>query len=567
MKYFFLKFKKPLLRLAAVVLVFGTASLVLLYFLGYYDLSFLDRYKVLGEIFDDTPVKNSSSSVFFDPSELLKDDVTGESAETDVSETETLSGSAAEDADEGYLYYETKSVKSVFSEEKLPDKLLTTSRSGSKTVAALLAEGYHAAGTSYSEAGLALVPQENSGEGDENVPAVVTASYVPGQTVLGKLTFSFQLPDSFSLRRRQTVRETIVTPEDDSEAYVQAENVREERPAVELYMGYLLVDDSRNLALIASDATPLCMIDERVYLPAYVRDRQDRPLFYRTGEDGEKLYFYLSADGKTFVRSDYDETADSRGLRFDYPASYGKSDSTVVYTHKSQETGLMGYLVKDVGMLTTYRFTRAYAFTSNRGAVTTEDNRGGMYFVDENGKQAFPTWYTYLNEYDRYVFNNLMPPLTDGLESIGFYYFDHGLTRVRRQIIDNWNWSIYRRVRVVSDEQILIRPDGSEYELPAGYTLEGYSEGMLLLSKDGRYGFLDYTGEWIAQPIYAAATPFVCGLATLTTSDGRVGMIDTEGNIVLQFTYDSISTVSDGLIAAYREENGWTILKMMEKDA
>ena len=58
----------------------------------------------------------------------------------------------------------------------------------------------------------------------------------------------------------------------------------------------------------------------------------------------------------------------------------------------------------------------------------------------------------------------------------------------------------------------------------------------------------------------------MCGLATLKTEDGRVGMIDTEGNIVLQFTYDYISQVSDGLIAAYRRENGWTILKMMEKD-
>ena len=134
-------------------------------------------------------------------------------------------------------------------------------------------------------------------------------------------------------------------------------------------------------------------------------------------------------------------------------------------------------------------------------------------------------------------------------------------------MIDAYNWAYVRRVRTMKDEQILIRTDGTEYELPAGYTLEGYSDGLILLSKDGRYGFIDYTGEWIAQPIYTAATPFVCGLATLTTEDGRVGMIDTEGNIVLQFTYDYISQVSDGLIAAYRKENGWTVLKMMEKDS
>ena len=48
------------------------------------------------------------------------------------------------------------------------------------------------------------------------------------------------------------------------------------------------------------------------------------------------------------------------------------------------------------------------------------------------------------------------------------------------------------------------------------------------------------------------------------TEDGRWGMIDTDGNIVLPFTYDSISQVSSGLIACWREENGWSILRIME---
>ncbi len=558
MKYFFTKFKKQLLRLLTVVLVFGVTSLVLLYFLGYYDLSFLDRYKILGEILDDSSGQQSGTAPFFtipDISDSLEAD---ETSDSNLGGGET-SGERMESTDNGYLYYETVSVKSVFDADKLPDKLMTTAKSGAKTVAALESDGYTAMGISYSEAALQM-------EEDDAIPQTISASYVPGETVLGKMTFAFKLPDSYSLRRRQTTRAVINYPEDDGEYYVTYENVREMRPAIEMYMGYIMLDNGSDLYLIASDGTPLCMMDERVYYPAYARDKYDRPLFYRTSADsGEKLYFYLSPDGMNFVNEEYDEVADGRGLNFDYPASYGKSDSTVVYTDRDEETGLMGYLVKDVGMLTTYKYTTAYAFTSNRGAVTTTQNRGGMFFIDENGKQAFPTWYTYLNEYDRYVFNNLMPPATTGIENIGFYYFEYGLTMVRRQIIDNWNWSTYKRVRVVSDENILIRTDGSEYDLPVGYTLEGYSDGMILLSKDGRYGFMDYTGEWIAQPIYAAATPFVCGLATLTTEDGRMGMIDTEGNIVLQFTFDYISQVSDGLIATYREENGWTILKMMEK--
>lgn len=596
MKYFLQKFKKQLLRLLAAVLVFGAALLVLLYFLGYYDLSFLDRYKVLGEIFDDAPVQNQNGpSAFFDPSGLFDET---EDLSAGEPSSDSLSGgsgsqttgrpSASSGLPEDYLYYQTKSVKSVYTQDRLPDKLLTNSRTGGDTVEELKADGYHASGISYSEAGLNFVPPESgipepvpevpedaAGEEAEEpveideallVPKVVTGEFIPGETVLGKMTFSFQLPESFSYRKRQVTREVITVPDDDGEWYVTEQKEREERPAVELYMGYIMLDNKQNLSLIASDATPLCIVDDKVYSPAYVRDKYDRPMFVRDSVTGETVYFYLDTDGLNFISTEYDPVEEDRGLKFDYPASYGKSDSGIT-TDKNGVTGRMAYVNRGVGMVTGYDFTNAYAFSEGLAAVTATKNRNGMYFIDENGRQAFETWYYYFNEHGRDGYANLVRPLTDGIENLGFYYFDHGLTRVRTQTIDAYNWVyVGRRIRIMRDEHVLIRADGSEYELPAGYELEGYSDGVILLSKNGLYGFMDYTGEWIAQPIYADATPFVCGLATLTTQDGRVGMIDTEGNIVLQFTFDYISQVSDGLIATYREENGWTILKMMEKD-
>lgn len=573
MKYFFVKFKKQLLRLLAAALVFGAAFLILLYFLGYYDFSFLDRYKVLGEIFDDnTTVTQNGASSFFDPSTLFAEteETAGIAPSSPVTENVAGTEEDTPPVDENTVLYESSSVKRVFDTKKLPDKLLTDDRSGAKTVEELLSDGYTESGISYSAAGLSFVPPAVSGDEEvpveDTVPKVISGEYVPEKTVLGKMTFSFRLPDSYSLRRRKTVRETVTSPSDDGEWYVVSENVREERPAVELYMGYIMIDDGKDISLVASDSTPLCKIDEQVYFPAYARDKYDRPLFYKSTGDGKTAYYYLSANGRNFVTSDYDEVANGRGLYFDYPASYGKTDSAAT-TNRNGLTGKMAYVLRGIGMLTSYDFTRAYAFSENRAAVTTTKNRGGLYFIDENGKRAFDTWKYYFNEHGRDVYENLMPPLTDGIESIGFYYYEYGLTRVRRQVIDAYNWAYVGRVRTMKDEHILIRTDGSEYELPAGYTLEGYSDGCILLSKDGLYGFMDYTGEWIAQPIYTDATPFICGLATLTTEDGRVGMIDTEGNIVLQFTYDSISQVSDGLIAAYRAENGWTIFKLMEKNA
>ena len=97
-----------------------------------------------------------------------------------------------------------------------------------------------------------------------------------------------------------------------------------------------------------------------------------------------------------------------------------------------------------------------------------------------------------------------------------------------------------------------------------GYSLAGYSEGILLLERDGLYGLYSCTGEWIAQPIYPQAKPFIGGLAELMTDDGRWGMIDTAGNIVLPFTYDAISQVSSGVVACFREETGWAVLRIMQ---
>ena len=55
-------FPQKLRHLAAFVLIFGVAALVILYFLGYYDLSFLDRYKIF--VKDDNATETDSSDVF-----------------------------------------------------------------------------------------------------------------------------------------------------------------------------------------------------------------------------------------------------------------------------------------------------------------------------------------------------------------------------------------------------------------------------------------------------------------------------------------------------------------------
>ena len=108
--------------------------------------------------------------------------------------------------------------------------------------------------------------------------------------------------------------------------------------------------------------------------------------------------------------------------------------------------------------------------------------------------------------------------------------------------------------------------NGKEFPLPEGYDIVSYSDGVILLTRDGKYGYMDYTGAWIAQPIYDFAQPFYEGLAVVGFGEGDRLMIDTEGNIVIPMgAYDYISNASSGVIAAWRDGHGWDILHKMAK--
>jgi hypothetical protein len=50
-----------------------------------------------------------------------------------------------------------------------------------------------------------------------------------------------------------------------------------------------------------------------------------------------------------------------------------------------------------------------------------------------------------------------------------------------------------------------------------------------IVEQQGRYGYLSSAGKLLIKPKYAAAEPFVAGVARVTTVDGRVGYIDETG--------------------------------------
>ena len=502
--------KRNIIRAIEIILVFGIALLVLLYALGYYDLTFIDREKVFG----------SSNVVEISGTSTPSADSTENESDTDgVKVPENV-----EFADNTSLVFDSAEL-------------------GESDVSyGTLTDGYYIAESDFV--------------------------FDPETSKLVKLEISVDLPKVYSNHTRIHRTYSVVYPEDDSAKFAIYTDAKFDVPAVEVYMGYVMITYGDGYTYIfTSEGGALCKVQTGKYTPAYTRDLKGRALFTRLDDSGNTVYFYISEDGANFMMSDYDDKTDGRGLYFDYPASYGAQvGEDVAYTRYYDEaSGAFNYRNQWGGNLTNYDFTSAYAFSEGLAAVTTRDNRGGLYFITTHGYRPFVTWRTFLNEHGRYVIENYLPPLTSGFESIGSYYYDEGLVRVRHQVIDYWNWEANGLVRVVSDEDILLRIDGSRYDMPAGYTLEGYSNGVLTLSKDGKYGFMHARGEWIAQPIYKSAVAFVGGIGILECEDGRFGAIDTDGNIVLPFAYEYISQVSDGVIAAYRD-GAWELYRIAAQE-
>lgn len=274
---------------------------------------------------------------------------------------------------------------------------------------------------------------------------------------------------------------------------------------------------------------------------------------------------------------DYVDSVEGRGVYFDYPAYYGVSDNKLIrLVQRTLTTGtdpyglpvdyeeqLWAYGYSASWRRTNYKFSKAYDYAEGRAAIL--DENGYLNYLTESGYYAFYPKKNYYY-YERYVTEYLLPPITDGEESIGFYYYDHGLVRARRQVVDWYGITYINTLRVAVDEDILIDKSGKEFPVPEGYDIKAYSDGVILLARDGKFGYMDYTGTWIAQPIYDYARPFVEGVAVAGFADGTRLMIDTAGELVIPAGYYTrISDASSGVIAAFGETQGWQIFHKMSQ--
>lgn len=320
-----------------------------------------------------------------------------------------------------------------------------------------------------------------------------------------------------------------------------------------LYMGYV-IEDGDNTVVYDREGRVLLTAADDFPAPANTRDADGAPLFL-TAEGA-----YLKIENGAFVPADYEDARDSRGLYFDYPASYGTPDGTLVRLAVTGEAGIRyGYGADDATVIPA-AYAEAYAF--REGAATVKLAASGYGVIGEDGGTILSGSRYYTNENRRRVLSRNVAPADPGIFGLGAYYRDEGLLRVRTQDSDFENGGI------TADRDWLMRQDGSEFPIPSGFSLVSYSDGVLLLRSDntGYYGMYAAGGYWVAQPVFTYARPFVGGLAVLGFSEGYRGVIDTAGHVVLPFRYDFLSDFSSGLFAAYTAADGWEVFALQKQN-
>ena len=198
-----------------------------------------------------------------------------------------------------------------------------------------------------------------------------------------------------------------------------------------------------------------------------------------------------------------------------------------------------------------YNFSEGLCATVDRNSRITFRNTQGNAIVTRTGE--------YFGQNNRKLLTGYSEPVLKGIDSVGSLYFDYGYVMVRQVDIDS-----QFRDKISGDYQYLVDSVGQKYQIPTGYKLLAYSDGVLLLERNGYYGYYHVDGRWIAQPIYTYARPFAEGLGVIGFSGSKKGVVDTNGNLIVPFKYDYISGISSGVFSAYNED-GWKIIAKLDK--
>ena len=142
----------------------------------------------------------------------------------------------------------------------------------------------------------------------------------------------------------------------------------------------------------------------------------------------------------------------------------------------------------------------------------------------------------------------------------------YGSDIVKKTIIQasnsNYNWAERENVKLVyvpkRNETFFINKQGKTILNTSKYdTVTDFFEGLALVSKDERYGFINIKGETIIPLKYKNARTFDEGMAFVVDVETYLaGFINKNGETVIPFEYIDVSSFSEGLAFATKLKDG-----------
>lgn len=177
--------------------------------------------------------------------------------------------------------------------------------------------------------------------------------------------------------------------------------------------------------------------------------------------------------------------------------------------------GLFGYIDKKGNTTIPFEFDDAKSFSE--GFATVEMN-GKWGYIDTAGKIMIPCIY-----HSAKAFSN-----------------DRAIVEISDKLL-NWEYDIIDKTgNIISSQHY--------------YLISNYSEGLapVQITKHGKWGYIDKSGEIVIQCQYDEAFGFNLGLARVRIGT-KLGFIDKSGAIIIPCQYTNLGNFSEGLSVAEKE--------------
>ena len=191
---------------------------------------------------------------------------------------------------------------------------------------------------------------------------------------------------------------------------------------------------------------------------------------------------------------------------------------------------------------------------------------GKLGFINEEGDVIIAHTYDYENIFEESEFHEGLARVkydnkwgyidTIGNIVISFKYdfadhFDGGIAQV---ILNSKAYLINRGGDIVGQYFDVLK-----YEiLDEIFYFNKFSDNLLLVKKNLKWGYLNRLGKFAIENIYDDASGFSNGIAKIAIQD-KWGIIDLAGKLIVPIIYDELIHSSEGLIRA-KKKNKWGIL-------